>query len=453
MDFVFDKKKLFVLFISFIMLSSIFAFVFLSSTFNQTPSPPTTLPPEENPTGIQFEAQSVPAKVVRLLPLVIISSRTTEPDISKINNGILGLESVNSIAESYYAQDPTATGGLSLVYVANVSLKEDADTEKLLADLYGLPFFEAPELLRAGLISLPKTVSFENKELSLSQVHEFSNPLSNAFLSPLTRKDDEITASLQATISGQTLLDLTAIEETNITATPSQKAFVQELPVSGLSENLFVSFTAPADFLGKEKETETEITESVENAIEATISKNSFGALSLQLVIDRDLNVFRQDIETLLADVNSIQSLDFLPDQNTLVVLIEETSFSGTKQAILEKLSSINFSPSSVSDPRVPYSAQVTFSSNALAVPSSMLVQLLEQKGMAEISMFQQSTFETQLFFDADSNESFEFPGQNFSALILPTHSVGSPVTLEVSLSISRGEIVSVNAIEKTETE
>lgn len=447
-----DKKKLWVLFLAFLMLGSIFAIVFLGGQNNPPTAPPQDPAEPEEPTGIPFEAQGVEAKVTRLFPLMVVTSRTTQTQISQLDLKIQQIPGVTGIANSRYAstsQDPSRP--LDLVYFGEVSISETADASGIAKKIALITDFEAPEILRAGLVSLPPRVVFQNSDLNVIQEHSFQNPASNAYISPDTLKDDDIRVSLQARISASTLQSIIAFEETNVTALPEYISLDLTLPLIALDQNLQAVFSAGPSLVGNETVLEQELSALLQP--QSVQVQTGFFIPSIEIFLNRDVNAFRPDLETALTDLNGVVDFSVVPDENKLVVYLQTDTFEETKQAVLLELESLGFPAQTVEDPVVPAGAKIVFSSTDLMQASEQAKQFLESKGYFGIKLSQGAFFENESFSDPDTNTVYDFSEKTFTADILPTHSQDDQVNLQATITIVRGKIVQVSAKEALEGE
>ncbi len=456
MDLKLNKKVIFSIFLGIIMLTSLFAFLYTGQDPNQ---PPTTPPVTPQTTTINYDAQNVQAKVVRLFPQVFFTATTRETNKAVLDEQVKKLSGVRSILQSYYS-DPNSSGGIgqsdlsTLYYVAQLSITDNADVFAMQEQANDSNMFLAAEALRGGLVSLPEQVTFTNQDLNVTLDHDFQSPLSNAFLRPNTLVEDQIIVYLQGGFSASTLKTIQAVEQQNITAQPQEITLTQTHQITNLSQDLFFSFNATPLFLENEEQLKQTIVTGIQGAANPQASAGFFFP-SLTITFDKNYSVFQQDMTTLLTDINGVQGQIFNLDQNQLTVFLDSTTFLETKSTLLSELEALNFHVVQTIDPVVTVNGSVSFDSNNLNEHSMQLKELIKQQeyfstqNMQDISVLQNAFFEAQNFTAQDTNTIYDYPQKTFEAKIMPNHNLSDQVPLEITLSIVRGKIDSVTANEK----
>ncbi|GEM_PF-3141311 len=450
MAFTLNKKTVYSLFIAFIMLSSIFAFVLIFAG-PQAPQPPVQPPAQPPETTIDFQAENVQAKVVRLFPTIIVTSPTNEATIGNINLEIQKITGVNRILNAYYA-NLTGQTDFSLTYVAEVSIAENADTQIISQKITEILSLSSPEVLRAGLVSLPASVVFENPDLNITQPHTFSSPLSNAYLSIGTLPDDDVKVFIQASFAASTLRSIQSFETENTTGAPENISLSSTLPIDSLGQKLFASFFGAGQSIGTADQIEAETLEAVSTATDISATEDFFLPV-IEITLDKNYSTFEPDFDTALQDFNGVQAHFLNLDQNKLTVVLDTQNFVQTKQAVIAELNSLNFAVVSSTDPTVPFTLEAAFESNELAEQSTRLQTFLSSKGFTEISVTQNAFFSVQKLQEANPDMNYSFSQETFEGQIKPTHAQGEQVELDISLAVARNIATSISAREQEPSE
>lgn len=436
----------FAFFIVFIMVSSIFAFVFLIAPPQKNEPVPSPMP-SEPVTGIAFEAQSIPAKVSRLFPQIIITSPTNNAQIDQIDSELRKISGILQIVDSrYLTESQSAQQGINLVYFAQASIANDANVFLLEEKISQISFIQGTQIARIGLVSLPSSVVFQNPDLNITQTHSFTTPFSNAILSNQTIADDNISVLLQASLSGNTLVSIQAIEEQNFSAMPVQFSLNEQfLPVS-FGPTISASFVADYNFLGQEEQLDTELSLLFPQATPRT--SIDFFVPSLEIIFDKNYAVFQPDLEFVLKDQNGIQAHFFDFDQNKITVILDVKNFATTKQKLVQELESLKFKVVNTIDPEIPVTSQLSFLSSNLQDEPLNFKEFLEQKQFMKIFLSRPAFFEKESFLIPDTNQTIDFAQKQFQAPVSPFHLLSDQIKIDIVLTLARGQLVSVTATE-----
>lgn len=426
------------------MIGSIFAAFLYGGNLNNQ-QPPT--PPVDNgqTTAVDFEATSIPAKVVRLFPTIVVTVPTSQTDITALDSKLVGVSGVIGLLGSRFSQSSDPNSGF--VYVAELSISADENTSDLRQRITVLEGFQNADVIRAGFVSLPERVTFTNA-LGLTQEHVFESAFSNAYLSTQTLPDDNVEVFLQASLAANSLQSIIAIEEKNITASPKQVSINQALSISLLEPELFATFVGNEHILaqGAISLLEEEMKNTLLDSNSASVSLGFFFP-TLEITLDKNYSNFEEDFKTVLNDFNGVVDFDLALDENMLSVYLEQNTFLEIKQKILDEFAALNFGVLESRGPRVPIEATIGFSSTSLSENSAKLSEFLSSKSFSDTNIFQKASFTETSF--TDSNSIYALEEGNFSAFILPTHTNGETVDLLISFIAVRGKIISISAREK----
>ncbi|MDO8633858.1 MAG: hypothetical protein Q7K34_01035 [archaeon] len=446
-----DSKKLFVIFIAVVMVGSIFAVFLYGGNLNNSPQPPPAPPVDgSQTTAVDFEAAGVAAKVVRLFPTIVVTLPTTETDKTVLDSRLAGVQGIAGLLSSRFSQagDPTGSGGLSLIYVAELSVSSDESTLDLADRVSAVEGFEKAEVIRAGFVSLPTQVTFSN-QLGLTQGHVFESPFSNAYLSAETLAEDEVEVFLQASLAADSLQSIIAIEEKNISASPKQASVAEPLPIDSLEPQLAASFVGSEEILavGATAALEEELLALFPDSNSAIVSLGFFSP-ALEITLDKNYSSFQEDFKTVLTDFNGVIDFDLSLDENKLLVFLGQETFLETKQKIFDEFASLNFGVLGSKGPAVPMEAAIDFQTTVLSENALKLSGFLSSKPFSGANVFQPASFSAVSFTEPDSNSVYSLEKGSFSGLVFPTHAVGETVNLSINFVATRGKIISINAKE-----
>ncbi len=402
-----------------------------------TPEPP----PIDTPTIINYEGEAS-GKVVELFNRVLVIAPTEQAEIGKIDAELYGVEGVRRVISSYLPTSQDVQFGLKLSYRAEVDLDQSirpADFIKELTEnsehLYGISAW------RTSLISLPKEVSLTNPDLNLTKEHTFDDPLIQAYLKPETIKGDEVTVALLVGLAGNTISSLIAEEIVNVTASPTNFFIEKEMAINELEPKLV--FAGSYNFSkGHTEESIVSKAEALDDVVsaEAAITPPWFYSLELEVSETYDENTMKET----LSGIEGVTAVRIRAENSNIVVDFNESfDIAKLKSDIGAALPAY---PLEITEPKSNLLLDIEYSTSELTLHPQTLSLALADLGI-EGDSYQPSTILAETLENDDGN-AFEVKDGNFTAHVLPTHSEGETVSLEIMASVSRGKIVSVQAAE-----
>lgn len=446
-----DKKKLYTLFMAVLMAGSIFSFAVLIAGPQNSPPPQSPSDGSTQATAVRFQASGVEATVEQLFPTVLLTASTKEAEISKINSEVLKISGIKRLNNSSYSQQTTGSLSGPLVFVAEISIDSEGLREQIASEIAKIVFFSDSSVFPLGLVSLPKTVSFKNTALNLTQDHTFSNPSAQAYLNLGTIEGDKITVSLEASIAGSQLQSLFVAEEQNITAFPKLVSLSGEFEISSFKSE--ISASAKTNYSGKEKisELNSKIKE-ISGVSDSKLEPVQTG-LPLEITFFENALVFEQDLNTLLSDFNGVGGHDYNAESKELKVFFDEqVDFFSLVEDLKSELNSLNFSVKEVFEPKILVEGEIELGSSDSKESIEKIKTVFEEYGIVEEKFLQKAKITATELVDFQNNQTYKVEESFFEAMVLPVRTAGEKVNLQIILIISRGKILSISASEAEAT-
>jgi len=450
-------------FVIIVMVASTvgFAIYFTERDNSGNPSGPSPNEPSQ-PNIIPVSAQDVDARVVEVLPRLVLSAGTDEAEKDVIDALLFkanGIEEVNS-RYSQNSQNYGIRG--SLLYIAEISFNNSTTTgDKLFNEIN----YNAEGVLldasayEMALISVPKEVEFINSDMNLAQNYSF-NDLILSYVGLDALKEDKLKVSIEASFDGNSILNPVSFMSSNITGATKSLSLELELPVKELFNE--VSFYADLNY-------SSYINFSDDNALKQALS--SFSGISgsnIQVLpaerifsLSIDDNSFflkSQDFNSMLSKDTGINDFSFSSGEkfNAQINFVEGTKINEVKDSISLMLSDLNISKSKYSfiESRAAVSGDLNISVDALEFKNSFSNFLFSNSFNSDsLDLKQKASFEATSFYDADSNSSYSNDQNSFLGLIDAGRKAGDLVKLLVYYSGYRGKALNARAIEAPKEE
>ncbi len=427
------------------MAVSIIGFTFFYSFPDQqqgdSGNEPPPLPGE--PTEMVFYADSVSCKVRQLLPSIKIVAEPSSGDIGQVNTDVYSIQGVKRV-NGRFQQSAETGSGTGFVYIADISFDRDLNSAYIVEKLAEKANLQDIDGYNFALIELPKRVSVLSQDANISRDLNLAENVSEALVGFDTIAGDEVEVSIEATFLGAKLSNLLAYETLNITAEPVAKEALVSAPIASLEERLLFTGTVFADQLAALAALEEKVKE-LQGVVDANVAVPQFEPT---FFIDSDAELPEetfQDLNSFLHDLNAQRvSLINSPLYSSLRFQ-KEQEIGAIQQLLEEKLQSLSI------DANVSKSSGTLFGQIALATAASKdvaagLSALLKP---VTVQVQQPALLSVSAIFDPDLNKTHELDSNTVSALLLPGHSAGEEVSVQVDYILVRGEIASINAIEK----
>lgn len=439
-----NSNQWFGIFIAVIMIGSILGFALMFSG-NQPQETPVIEPDFSDSTVMQMNAENINAKVIEVLPKVLFSAYTNEADIMIINEKIASVEGIYSI-NSKYRQSENTSFGTSLVFISEISFAKEKSIEETTSAITSSTediLFD-PAFFQVVLISVPKNVKFSNEQ-GFDLDYEYEDPLTTAYVLPGTLKGDELSVRIDASFTGNTMVNSFASVSINLTAEPKTHSFELTKTVEEkLPRIVFGSFADYSDFVDDNSLKEQIL--SLANTVDANIASfepENYFTVFFEAETDlkeeftkfiNDNNASFTSIEVFEAGTGFSAQIYFKGEINTQKALVEE--FLKDKNA-----SDISFSESL---------AQV-FASISLASPDSSQT-VSDLNGLLNELNFKQTQIQQEVVVVFDSfvsDEGIEFiPDEQTvtEVFVSPSTEIGQEVDLAVEIETARDSVVSIRA-------
>ncbi len=439
-----DGRQLFALFIVLIMAASTIGFALFyrspdQDTGNQGNEPP---PLVVEPTEMAFSAEGVQASVSQLLPSIKVVAETTESDFGKLSTDIYAIDGIRKVRGGF-KPSPDSVLGTGFVFVGDISFETDLNTAYVLEKLEQEAGLQNIEGFAIALVALPKKTMVFNQDVNISRDLNLSKNLAEAFVSFSTMEGDELLLTINATFKGNELASLSLVETLNITAEPVAKQAVLSAPIASLENRLLLE----ADVSGSQAYLLSDLNaraNSIEGVLLADISVPDPDPV-LSISSDATL-VFEQlnDLNGFLYDLNAVDVSIFNEPLSVAVAFPLGTGLD-EKQAALDQYLSNNGIDANVEQGTGFLFGQVELASSDSGQAASELTTLL---GPVPASIRQPGTLALQEVFDSALDKPYTVPKGRVDALLLPGHSLGETVDVNIEYSLVRGEIAYITALE-----
>ncbi|MCR4368686.1 MAG: hypothetical protein NUV67_02145, partial [archaeon] len=233
----FSKQQVWSLFIVIIMVGSILGIVGLSGQDNSNQSPPPTNQNPTPPTTVDYLAQNVEAKVIELFPTAILVASTSSFETPPVDSALLGLEGISTLANGQFI---TPAEGRTENYRAEIRLSSTKNISGVIAQANDLNLLSNVQIFPQALVAVPEKITFTNPELGLTKEYSFPRRQAPAVVDSGTFADDEVLVSIYSTFQGNTLVNVQAIENQNLTSQPAQYPVTSTFVISSLSNDFSI---------------------------------------------------------------------------------------------------------------------------------------------------------------------------------------------------------------------
>ncbi len=440
-----DKARLGVLLISLFFIISIVASGLLYNV-PEAPQQPQDGLSDLEPTKISMEARDIPATVTLFLPkLRIVAETKGSTSINVIDGSIYSIPGVRKV-ESYYLpleQTELATG---LIYIADIFLSNDLNSEQALSLIEEIPSLENIEGLSYALVELPQEIEFINPDLNISKTYSFRGNETDALVSLATMQGDEIKVSIAATFIGNDVLSVLAFETKNITATPLFGETSIEAGIASLEPKLLLDITTNYSQLPALEEVERQLLQ-MEGIVDFNLTKPF---LEAKISLIADANISEQSAADLNSFLYTLSDDIIFYNQNFFRASLffeEGTDLLPLKEIINEKLEELDLNVT-VRETVGHATAEIPIESkDASVIPK--IKSLLKSNGFEEFSLYQPGQISPTEISSEETGNTYSIDSALVEAFFSQPHSVGETIQLDVTYYIVREKIAAITAIEK----
>ncbi len=443
-----NLNQWFGIFVAVLMVGSIFGF----AVYFNDGQPEETLENSSEPsvpsTVIQMKSENVEAKVVEVLPKILFSAYTNEADITIINEKLALVEGIYKLTPKYKQVENTSFG-TSLVYIAEISFDEEKTSKEIVSQIDSLTeglLFD-PVYFEIVLVSVQKNVQFSNEQ-GFEKEYEFEDPLTVAYTAPGTKKGDQIFVRLDASFTGNNLVNLFASGTRNLSAEPKTHTFdVNKIVEEKLPRIVFGAYVKYSNFV-EESELKEKIL-SLSNAVDVNVSafkpENYF-----TVFFDANIDL-KSDLNDFFSDNNSFESIAVYEAGNGFSAEVYFNESSDKNVAELFELISGFLESKTASNISLKESNSQVFASIALTSSDSMqtvneLNALFGELNFAGSQIQQEAVVSFDSFFSDEGQEFIPDKETVQEVFVSPETQTGETVELVVEIEVVRGSIVSIRA-------
>jgi len=439
------------LFIIVVMVGSILGFAVLyTGSRDESPSPTNEPSPFDEGTILDMQSGAVKGKVIELLPKILFSAGTNEADIGEIDALLYSIEGIYRI-DSRYRQNTEPSISGALIYIAEISFDDSSISAEELMDAIKENTEEVlfgAEAYKIVLVSIPKEIEFTEPDLNLTRTHVFDEALTQAYVTIDSMKGDEIEIIIRASFSGKALISSIAYLNENITASPEYIFLEKEVLIDSLKEELFFSVEMNySSFLEEDELKERILSLEGINEVELnTLLPKEFITIE---VADVNASDFTQDLNTFLTDYNGIQFFSFEENESFEVFVSFEEVFDLTsfKTQFSEQLNSFELQEFSFTESKGNATGDIKFSGEVLTATDS-LESLFNSLSFDEAMIFQKASATASSLTDPETEKEFLVEEGSFELFLLPGHSVGETVSMEIRFTGIRDKATAIEAVE-----
>ncbi|MBI5553443.1 MAG: hypothetical protein HY917_01750 [Candidatus Diapherotrites archaeon] len=436
-----SSQQVMIAFISFIMIGSIIGFSLMASQ-NQNTATNTTDNTDntQQPTPIPFEASGVPARVLQSLSGMIVTARTLESNIDRLDAQLNSIPGIR-VRKSFYGQST----GSELQYVAYLSTDSKTPAAQAFEEITKkATLLLNPEGFVNVLVNIPPTVTLTNKDLNLSQEQSFTDPRVQAVAGITTQKEDEIEVLLRVGLLGTKPQTIEAFEERNLTAQPKPIFLQKTLPVQELSPRL--TLLADINYRQWNETAWTTQLTALAGVQDANIQTQK-PPYKLNALLRSGTDANTQSLREKLTE----QNLRFSFDENTQTLQVDFNqthNLDELESSLRETAQGNGFEVLQLTEPALRIQSNIEMTdASAASASQKPLSSWLETYPAQLINLSQTATFAAEKL-NSDENTFYVIPGGQFTADINPGHSVDENVSLTVFLVSIRGNAENIQVQE-----
>lgn len=417
------------------------AAVYLASTTQDGTNPDPNTDPNS---GVQrtLVSNEVQATVKELFPSAVIISETSETDKTALDEAIVGIPGVRGINSQFTRLDFNSG---SVSYLGQISLTADANKELFIDSIFETGMFSSPEIYFQALIETPIEVQAVSETGKAETVRLPSNQVLG-YVTLYTQKDDVVMGPLQIVMLGNQVQNAFLFESQNVSQSPTPLSLSVTAPILELQSKLIV--TGGIHYFPNFSE------EMVENSLNAIPSLQGID----NIIIPRKDNVLVINFSQSAAvadDVNSFveahagQFASFDRDGNALLVGLGSITLAEAKLLLTQAIESSLQTSVQVdfTDPQTQLLVDVnTTSQNTQQAAQAIENYFKSLDANAFIQSYQPGILSISSL--NDGNTSYAVPDSKLNVYLLPGHSIGNNVTVQVSATLIRNALVEASGLE-----
>ncbi len=440
-----DSKQFMALLIIVVMAASTIGFTVFYDFPDQDSGNNEPPPLDGEPTEILFSAENVSVTVTRLLPKIKIVAETDVGDFGALTKSIQAIEGVKTASGRFQPGGETAFG-TGFVFIADIFFDADLNSSYIIETLEQQAGLRNIDGYRFALVALPTKTTVFNSDMNISRDLNLSENKSEALVGFNAIEGDKLLASINVTFFGAIPRGIDVFETLNITAEPVAKTVVLSGPIKSLENRLL--FGAPVSF--SQLRPMRDLNAQIRSIIGFVDANLEIPELKPEISVSSDVNLSPEsanDLNKLLFDLNAVK-VDISTTPLSATILFPG-SITGSqfeqKLAVVEQIFKLSSIDAVVEQSSGFLFGQIELSSSDSMQPATDLNALL---GGIFAQMKQPGSLAVNEIFDSNSSKTLLVPNGEISALLLPGHSVGEQVAVNVEYDLVRGEIASANAAE-----
>ncbi len=412
-----------------------------------SPTPPWA---GEDKSKVFYFAENVDANIVELTEKYPLQGYTSETNLAVISQELQRLEGIDRVLSARFF-NPAEEREEFMLFSAEIIPSLDSNIESVLHALKTRGLLSEPNAGRKVVVKVPPRVSLKSvdRDLNISRDYNFEEPFAVVIASTGARVGDRLKINLYLELAGSELLRETLQGDLvkNISAERTLHLAEFTSGIKGVENSL--GFEEQFYYSGFDVNSLKGALESIKGVqgADASLSAagNSFTASFLPG--EKDLNSFKEDINSALGSVSGVSGISFSFDGNSGVLKAsalfeEEQGFAAVKPAAESALQDLN-SEFALTGPTAFISGSLAFSdANAVKIAETA-TETLQSYGV-EASVWQDAVFETGSFVEADTNKEFFFPDGNREFLIRvePGTKPGTLKEMQAFFYTVRGEVL-----------
>ncbi|MDO8646914.1 MAG: hypothetical protein Q7R70_00675 [Candidatus Diapherotrites archaeon] len=447
------RKNSAVIFVAVVIVmfaGSTIALLFSGALNPQEPSNPNpSNPSDPQIPGLDFESKNFDAKVIEVLPELIIAGQTKETNPSKIDSEIAQIPGIRGLVNASYVGNPGAT----MTYKMTLSLAPNAKSSEVFASIQEKSvLMTGIQSIGTALIELPAQISVTNSDFNIDKNYTPKQKLTAAFVSVGTETGDLLSVSLKVNIANDIAGNPQVFEVSNQTALP--KSFFENAiaKVTSLDRKLFAQGTMKYGNYIDENSLKSQLNFSdfkINSAIVPALGKSiTFSVTAVDS--NYDLNIVKDRIES--ANLKDLNSFEIGKGENnfTIDALANDNSdLNALENGIIRQLMESSFKKSQISiqAPESQFFLDLNLTAENSQESFDYLQGFFKPKGIA-IETFQPANTDLSSVFIKDLNASLPVDSNSFQVIGKPGHSIGQDINFSMQIQVQRGKIIQVQGME-----
>ena len=445
------RKNSAVIFVAGVILMFAGSTIALLFYADQPPEQPSNPSDPNNPQtpGLDFESQNFDAKVIEVLPELIIVGQTKETNPSKIDSEIAQIRGIRGLTAAEYVGTPGAT----LQYKMTLSLDPNAKSSEVFSKIQETStLLTGLQSIGTALIELPAQITVTNQDLNIDKNYTPKQKLTAAFVSVGTEAGDLLSVSLKVNIANDIAGNPQVLEVSNLTAQPKSFFENASAKVTFLDKKLYVQGTMNYKNYIDENSLKPQLSFSDFKISSATVPALGKSITFSVSGIDSnfDLNIVKDKIEG--ADLKDLNSFEIGKGESNFTIdtlANDNADLNALEKGIIQQLEGLNFSRSQISfqEPESQFFLDLNLTADNAQKSFDYLKEFFQPKGIV-IEAFQPLSTDLNSIFIKDLNASLPVDSNSFQVIAKPGHSVGQDINFSLQIQVERGKIIQVQGME-----